>query len=218
MLMTREGEVTDTLPAIPFGRNQWAISDPDAPGRGGMYMRQPYADGPLWAYVPVERALLVLDREAPQSTEGANYQLTKLSFSGDTIFARAYAFSPIPVLGSEVDSILDATAARISESGFLGGLAEGRAREWAELGLYGPAFQPPISHMVLGRNGEIWLREHSLGPAASWLVMDRDGEPLGRVTLPLGMTVLMTDDFNVWGWETDELDVPYLLRYRVGRS
>lgn len=38
------------------------------------------------------------------------------------------------------------------------------------------------------------------------------------MNLPPGVTVVMTDEFNVWGWETDELDVPYLLRYRGHRN
>ena len=218
MLMTRDGQVTDSLLPVPYGRNLWAISDPDAPNRGGTYMSQPYADGPQWGFVPGERALVVLDREAPTQAEGAAFRLTKVDFAGDTLFSRTYPYEAIPLPEAEVDSILDTTVAWISGSRFMGGLAEGTARAWAARGLYRPPFRPPIAAMVLARNGEIWLQEPSSGDQAPWLVLSRTGEPTARVSLPSSVNVLVTDGAHVWGSENDEFEVPYLVRFRVARG
>jgi hypothetical protein len=111
MLMTRDGRVTDTLPAVPFGNNQWAVYDPENPDQGGSYGRQPFADGPLWSFVPGGRAILRVDREAPRTADDASFSVTKLSFSGDTLFTREFSFEPEPVTQAEVDSVLDARAA-----------------------------------------------------------------------------------------------------------
>ena len=215
MLMTREGIVTDTLPSIAFGRNQWAISDPDDPRRGGMYTRQPFADGPLWAYVPNERALVVLDRESPAGAEHAAFRVTKLTFSGDTVYSRTHPFVPIRVAPQEVDSLLNDMGSMLEERGFLG-VTEGRGRQWAELTFYRPTFRPGVAQMVLARDGSIWL---STGPDGlghdDWLVLDSDGRPIGRVKLPVGLDVLVIDPPHLWASETDELDVPYLVRFRI---
>jgi hypothetical protein len=40
-------------------------------------------------------------------------------------------------------------------------------------------------------------------------------EPVGRVFTPLGMNVLTIDGDQVWGVETDELDVSYIVRYHL---
>ena len=210
MIMNREGDVVDSLVPIPFGNNMWAISDPEAPMRGGMYMPQPYADGPIWAYVPGERVMLILDREAPAEERGS-YRLTKVDFNRDTLFSRTYAFTASPIPATEADSILDATAERISGTRFMGGLPLGTARAWAATGMYRPSHYPPVTHMVLSQSGEIWLRERPEGDDAPWLVLDREGEPRWRTTLPAGVTVLLADGDQVWGTDRDELDVPYLV-------
>lgn len=213
MLMNREGEVTDTLPAIAFGRSQWAISDPDHPERGGTYTRQPFADGPLWAFAPNERALVIVDREAATDPTQASYRVTKLGFGGDTIFSRAYPYAPEPLPPARADSTFEATMERFSS--FRRGGTEGPFRKWAETSFYRPAFLPPLSDMKAGRDGTIWLRMAPEGGQVSWTVLDRDGTPLGRTTLPEALTALVVDACTLWGYELDDLDVTYLVRYRV---
>ena len=70
--------------------------------------------------------------------------------------------------------------------------------------------------MVLARDGSVWL---STGPDGlghdDWLVLDSDGRPIGRVKLPVGLDVLVIDPPHLWASETDELDVPYLVRFRI---
>lgn len=215
MLMTREGRVTDTLPAVPFGHSTWGVYDPEAPDRGGSYGPQPFADGPLSSFVPGERAAIRLDRDAPRSPEDATFSVTRLSFSGDTLFRREFTFEPVPVTQAEVDSVLDARAGPIGERGFLGA-TEAQARNWAERTLYQPSYEPPVQGMVVGRDGTIWLERTTEADSASWLVLDPSAAPLAEVTLPDRLQILEADRDHVWGQELDELDVPYLVRYGVG--
>ena len=218
MLMTREGRVTDTLPSVPFGRNQWAISDPDDPGRGGLYGRQPFGDGPLSWFVPRERAVIILDRTAPSSRDEASLRVSKLTFLGDTVFSRIYRFEPVPVRSEEVDSVLDERASMMAERGIFG-VTQARGREWAALTLYQPAFRTGVTSMVLGRDGSIWL---SRGPDGAgqddWVVLDSAGEPIGHLKLPTGLQIFVVDPPLLWASERDELDVPYVVRFRIGPS
>lgn len=215
MLMTRDGRVTDTLPAVPFGNNQWAVYDPESPDRGGSYAQQPFADGPLWSFVPGERATIRVDREAPRSADDASFSVTKLSFSGDTLFTRAFSSEPERVTQAEVDSVLDARAGPMGERGFLGA-TEAQAREWAERTLHRPPFKSLVREMTVGRDGSIWLQRTVEADSASWLVLDASGAPSAEVTLPAGFDLLEADRGHVWGQERDDLDVPYLVRYQVG--
>lgn len=220
LLMTRDGQVTESLPAIPFGNNTWAVHDPDNPDSGGSYGTQPFADGPLWSYVEGERAVLHLNREAPEAAETAEFSLTKLAFSGDTLWTRRYPYTPQPLLQAEIDSVIEARAAPLGESGFLG-LTVARARDWAGLTLYAPPLKSHVASMVVGRDGGIWvetLRPTDSPGETEWLVLDAEGEPRARVVLPTDLTVLVADEEHVWGSLSDEFDVPYVVRYSLAPS
>lgn len=215
VLLRRDGTVQQALPRIRFGRNLWAIRDPDAPEAGGMYRPQPFSDGPLWSYLEGERALLVLEREAAESPEPDVFLLTKVSFEGDTVWAREYPYAPEPLPTGPVDSILDEVSAGIGERGFLGA-TEATARQWASIGLHLPDFRPPVADMVPARDGSIWL---SLGPGDggddAWFIVDHKGEPVATTSLPSGLDILLIDPPMVYARDEDDLDVPYLVRYRV---
>jgi hypothetical protein len=73
--------------------------------------------------------------------------------------------------------------------------------------------------MVAGLDGGFWLCGwHGEGDTVEWIYLDPSGAPKGRVDLPVGFQMLAGDSSTVWGSETDDLDVPYLLRFRVFRE
>jgi hypothetical protein len=218
MLMARDGVATDTLLSIPFGRSQWTISDPEHPRRGALYTSQPFADGPLWSFVPTDRALVIVEREAPVDAGEARFSVAKVAFSGDTVFSRFYPFEAVPVQPDEADSILDAMGERFGQTG-LQGTTAGRWRQWAELTFYRPDFHPGVTDLVVAKDRSIWLALGGRGTnQAVWLVLDGLGEPMGSITLPADAKILLVDPPRLWTYETDDLDVPYLVRYRVDRE
>jgi hypothetical protein len=143
--------------------------------------------------------------------------LTKLSFSGDTLWTRDYPFAAVPLRREAIDSLIEARATPLGERGFLG-LTVPLAREWARRTLYTPPFTSHVASMVPGRNGSIWLRTTARADSAEWIVLDADGAPRLRLVLPNDVTVMEADDEHVWGSATDDLEVPYLVRYRIYES
>jgi hypothetical protein len=216
MPMTRDGQVTDTLPPIAFGRNQWAISEPD--GSGGFYRAQPFPDGPMSSLASDERALFIVDRGAPTAPTDATFRVSKLSFEGDTLFSTVVDFDPVPVEAAEVDSILDSVGSFMAERGIFG-VTAAQARALAEATLYRPAFKAGAINFRLAKNGDVWLGGgRNVSGLEEWLVLDRNGAPVGRLPLPGGVRPLVVDPPLLWGVEVDEFDVPYVVRYRMTRS
>jgi hypothetical protein len=198
---------------MPFGRNQWAVTIDDR--GGGSYRNQPYADGPLSAFATRERALVIVERQAPETAGNATFGVTKLTFAGDTLFSTRVAFEPRPVDPAEADSILDAVARNLSEIPVFA-LTAARARDLAAATLYRPPLRAGVTQLRVAKDGGIWLGGVPDGSGGTeWLVLDRDGRPLGRVTLPSKVNPLVIDPPFLWGSETDELEVPYVVRYRV---
>jgi len=138
-----------------------------------------------------------------------------LSLDGGTVFSREHQVRALRVAQGEVDSILNAQAESLGDHPFFN-VTVARARELAEASLYRPAFKPPITAMVLGRDGSIWLREQPVGDGrVPWLLLNSEGEAMGQALLPVRTVLHVIDPPHIWGSTTDELDVPYLVRYRV---
>jgi hypothetical protein len=71
--------------------------------------------------------------------------------------------------------------------------------------------------MVVGRDGSVWLRGEDRGESTvEWRILSPDGEPYGLVRLPVGFWMFLAERSRAWGTERDELDVPYIVRYRIG--
>jgi hypothetical protein len=93
------------------------------------------------------------------------------------------------------------------------------AREAAERAIILPPAQQPVSAAVLSSDGTLWLRREERGlPTVEWLVLDPTGHILARVQTPAGLQLLAVEKGAAWGVVKDELDIPYVIRYRVKRA
>jgi hypothetical protein len=90
-----------------------------------------------------------------------------------------------------------------------------REREYAEL-------LPAFERLMVDVRGLLWVSEytqHRPGEHPSlWWVLEPGGDLLGRVRLPEGFHLLRIGEDEVLGVERDELDVPYLVGYRLERG
>jgi hypothetical protein len=50
-----------------------------------------------------------------------------------------------------------------------------------------------------------------------WNVLDDVGNPVAMVRTDADITLFQVDRDAAWGVETDDLDVPYVVRYRLQR-
>jgi hypothetical protein len=76
----------------------------------------------------------------------------------------------------------------------------------------------PVTALAAGQDGSIWLRREAVpGDSATWDVLDGDGRLQGTVRLPADQRVVAATAKAVATLETDALDVPYVMRYRLWR-
>src|SRR5690606_4074299 len=76
-----------------------------------------------------------------------------------------------------------------------------------------PSTHSPVNDIVIGMDGRIWVSLRPDHGGTPWLVLDPDGEPEMRVTLPANTRLMVADDRCVWGLEVDELGVESIVRY-----
>jgi len=150
-------------------------------------------------------------------------RVTSLSTSGDTLWDRRFGYSPDRIPQSEVDSIL-----RYHVEGFQrfaaldASLSEADAERAYRQAIRIPDHRPPVAGAWVDRDGRMWLQWSAAPglPGELWM-LNSEGDPVARLTPPRRLTIQAVDREFLWATETDELDIPYLVRYRIspeGRS
>jgi hypothetical protein len=159
-------------------------------------LRDPASDGSRIAFV----STTLTGRDAN------TFRVTVIGAMGDTIFSRAYPFTPVPIPSALFDS---AVSARIVRA------------QVPELKSYyrsvdKPSAYPPVLSVMVGRDGTIWLRLRAIADGRPWLVLDEKGNPIGSLMLSAKQTgIAVADRHNVWTTDSDADGVQSIVRYQV---
>lgn len=192
-----------------------ALMDED----GDIFGRQPFGDQTLTS--TVDDGLIVVDRRAWEGEGQASVRVTRLGVAGDTVWSTAIPYEPTALPRERVDSAAKELAAVLFEfrSRADPGLAPGAFERDMIQATYAPGWVPPVRSMVVADDGSIWLER--FGPVTeddgsilrAWWILGADGVPDASAHTPDGLQVMVVTDDAVWGVETDELDVNYIVRY-----
>jgi hypothetical protein len=122
---------------------------------------------------------------------------------------------------ARVDSAASAAATRMHSFLSRGdpGLSLGARERDIWEATYAPAYLPPVQGLLVARDGGLWLSRTGEGRGGkAWWVFSSDGARLGTAHTPTGLRVQVIGDGVVWGVATDDLDVNYIVRYRLSSS
>ncbi|HEY8484047.1 MAG TPA: 6-bladed beta-propeller [Longimicrobiales bacterium] len=211
----REGRVTDTLAWVSLRNSSLAIRDPERPW-AGLFAPQPFGDSPLVEAAPDGSGLVLVERWAAEAADRAHFTVTRIDPSGRVLFSRQYRYPARPMPKALADSVFQAEVAIALQARGPNLSSRAQAEERVREALYLPGHLPPITGVVIGRDGTIWLRREDLGEASvEWLVLGEDGGVLGALRAPRGLRILRAQRGSIWGVEEDTLGVPYVVKYRV---
>lgn len=183
----------------------------DVSGRPAVVLH-PHTQSPLVRVFPDGSGLLVVERRVPGSGVGATFRVMKLNPNGEADEDWTVAYSPVPAVGWR-ERFREEMAQRMQDRSGAVDRAFLSALEEALVDL--PSL-PPVTEAVAGVDGSIWLRREDTGVSqVGWDVYSPDGTLVGRMSLPRPSTVLRASREELWIVEPDELDVPFVVHYRV---
>jgi hypothetical protein len=178
-----------------------------------LYFPTPFQDSPLAALMRDGSGVVVVDRGVATRGRDATFGVTLVSPAGDTVFSRAFAYEPRPV----PDEVVRRTAEGLAPARRNGPDAAAIAASLRANDLI-PRTLPPVTALTVGQDGSIWLRrEEVAGDSVLWNVLDRTGALRGALRLPARDSVVAARGDLVAAVYADELDVPYVVRYRLER-
>lgn len=188
-------------------------------GGGGTFGNQPFGDQPLIGSDYIDGAVLVVDRRVYTGEGEATIEVRKIDIAtGDTIFSRPLAYAPRRLTSVEADSTIDAMAENMHP--FMGrsdpGLTLASLRDDIAAAMFLPEYVPGFRAMFTAEDGRIFLQSFDSGEDASeWLILDSAADVVGRIEVPTGVRILRIQGDELWGVETDELDVNYIVKYLI---
>ncbi len=167
----------------------------------------PFPNVPLY-HLAADGSRFVVVKAAVDGVYAGTYLVTAIRAEGDTVFSRRYPFDVVEISKKYADSVIKAEA-EFMEKGSPRLAAAFRRK--AEL----PPMRPPVLSVLNGRDGTIWLQLYQSSPGLHYLMLDADGTPLAKVSLPSRIRVRVADREHVWATVHGEYGVQSLVRYRI---
>ncbi len=151
---------------------------------------------------------VIVRRTGATSDATSTFSVTSISVSGDTVFDTSFEYRPIAVSDTYIDRVVESFAV-----GPQARLGAGRIERALRSAL--PPFHPPVTQVRLGEDGAIWLRRESdRETEAQYWILESDGVVRGTVNIPSTVRIKWSGTDEFVGMELDDLDVPWLIRYR----
>lgn len=208
LVVDSAGAIVDTLSlyrAPPSVTNTVMVNDREVP------IPPVQRTDPLFVH-PADGSTVIVERPVALSESG-RFRVVRI-IEGDTVLDRAYPYAAVPF----DPSLADVVAAEQSERWAAATGADADVvRATVRAAMEVPAWQVPVSDARAGADGTLWLRreENPADSTAAWLVLDSDGSPLLTTRLPARASVHWSTREAVWAAVPDDLDVPWLVRYRL---
>ena len=203
LLFDASGALVDTLRTLEMVYPPFGVTIDSISIRGEDLL----LDDPIISHDPGVRTVVVR-RAGATSDATSTFSVTSISVRGDTVFDTSFEYRPIAVSDTYIDRVVESLTV-----GPQARLGAGRIERALRSAL--PPFHPPVTQVRLGEDGAIWLRRESdRETEAQYWILEPDGVVRGTVNIPSTVRIKWSGTDEFVGMELDDLDVPWLIRYR----
>ncbi len=194
--MTLPGVVLDTV----------ALVDREVDDRPDETLLPALQSRSVYAAMSDGSGVVFVDRSIAGNPDPGTFRVARISIEGDTLFERAYPYTPISTPPGTVERYIEREVPEPLRERFAD-------RVWA------PETIPPVSVLTTTQDGTIWLAREAEGQdSVAWWALDpATGDHLGTIHLPPGHEIVAGRGDVLIAKRSDEFDVPYLVRYQVVR-
>jgi CheY-like chemotaxis protein len=210
LLVDRNMAGLDTLATVDLTRSRLISKTPD----GGMLVssQQPYDDSPLVRTGNRGREIIVVERSVARSSSIDSFEVTAFDADGHRTWSRWLRYAPQTVNTHRVDSLIDQIAQDFASTF----TSQADAKRAVRAALFVPRFAPPVTDCVVGADGTVWLRRDVFAAdGMEWTILNPDGSSMARARSGGPTHLFDASGTRAWGVEYSELDVPFVVRYRL---
>ena len=183
-------------------------------GRGGRgtVIPHPVVDLPIPVFLP-NGDVLEVHGGSPAAAD-AEIRFVFRDSTATAYRSLSFDYRPVPLTDSAADATIEGLVGRMEQMG----MAAPEARRLVD-SLRLPRFQRGVTGAFRADDGTIWLRREQMADGAwRWTLLTPEAAPLAETRLPRTFRFQVARDDHVWGIETDSLDVPWVVGYRLLRN
>jgi hypothetical protein len=218
LVFDRTGEVVDTAGAHVVRPRESAGTRITIPAGIVVVFRNPWNEVGLGGAVGTDS--IIIRHAAGTSGSDSEIHVTRSTRQRDTVYHARLTYTPLPVSQQFKDSvtndILRLPQRMVAEGRMQPELVE-QTRDTITAILSPYSHHPPIDMQHVGKDGAVWLRTQPDGPRR-WVLLDPDGKSRGTIGLAETSRIMWSSGDVAWIVERDALDIPWLVKYRLGRT
>lgn len=207
------GTILKEILRLPIARSDFFQA---SLGQGGIMGGHPLPEGPVVDVFPDGRGMVVLERWVSEEPDSDAIRILAYDGNGLEVFDKEISYRPIPVPDGWIGRFLERQMVRAGRAP-----PESQRRELLEAvrgGLSDRDFFPPVTRVVAGNDGSIWMRREEVSfDSVRWDVVTSAGAWEGRLWAAANLQIHAASRDTVWGVIPDELDVPYVVGLKVVR-
>jgi hypothetical protein len=210
------GEDKGRFQSITIGSQRYTVPDPPS-------------TLPLWN--PLDDGRIVIEQRVATNAAEGTFVVTRYGYARDdgaarppmsqTVYTVTFHYAPAAYTETQLDSIAAHSSRR--DGVFVNGepvrVPESEAevaRNQLRAAMKFPPYRQPVSHAWIDQDERVWIhRDDGETPTSRWIILGRDGDVLGQLVLPATLRLHWSRGNELWGALPDELDVPWLVRYRL---
>jgi hypothetical protein len=151
--------------------------------------------------------------------DAGTFTITRIDLDGDTVYHRMLSYRPERYTSEQLDSAASRGSRFMMPIGGPAPPVDDAVVNALRAALKFPEFRLPIRNSWLADDESVWLRrEDEPGDVARWILLEPDGQVRGELHLPANARPLWSRVDALWASVPDEMDVPWLVRYRISST
>lgn len=179
------------------------------------FTRQPFLHPTMSATADDARAVVLVTTAMTSGRETERVRAVKVSVRGDTLWRVALSYRGRPLRPADIKHVVDSIVRSATK---MRGTVLVPNRQMIEDSILLPRFWPPVSGLVVGADGTIWLQQGIADARDNryWrLSPTRTYE--ATVSLPLGFVLKNATRDYAWGWRLDRDGLPVIERFKFAQ-
>jgi len=204
-----DGKVIDTVTTVSESGSFMSITWPDGSGLVGS---NPFGSAPRWAVSDVDEPRIVITDPDGFSERNPVFPVYLVAMTGDTVKSGLVSVEPIPFTEAHLNRIMDDRFSFLLDDGRVSRPVLRNILQ-EQVGI--PSVQPPVTSVLLSRDGSIWLTGPHQSPDSITVTVlsGEDLSVLGGTALPMNVELLWVSMDEVWGRAEGRWGESYVLRF-----